>query len=330
MLFETTDATGASVPGIAQPGKTGWLYMLNRKTGKPLFPSPEKPVPQSTVEKTWPTQPIPSVGAFTPHGPPSASQIARVKKQRTGTAKKLAIEIAKNIYTPVSTTKMTIYAPGPEGGDNWEPSSYNPKTHMFYVCAAYQTVGVLAAASTFKTGQSYAGIGAISGIGYNEAPGTFTAIDVRTGKIAWQKNWPEPCYSGTATTAGNLVFVGRNAGQLQAYDATSGKFLWSFQTGAGANGSPTFFEQNGKEYLAFYAAGNSLQATAHGDSFWLFGLDGKLGPVPLQVRELARSMLARTAAPRRPATPQLVKPSSQTTVPSATERSAQAAMAVPI
>jgi alcohol dehydrogenase (cytochrome c) len=56
--------------------------------------------------------------------------------------------------------------------------------------------------------------------------------------------------------------------------------LWSFQTGAGANGSPTLFEDGGKEYLAFYAAGNSLQGTPHGDSFWLFGLDGTKGPAP--------------------------------------------------
>ena len=53
-----------------------------------------------------------------------------------------------------------------------------------------------------------------------------------------------------STTAGNLVFVGRNAGQLQAYDATNGKRLWSFQTGAGANNTATIFQQNGKEYVA--------------------------------------------------------------------------------
>jgi alcohol dehydrogenase (cytochrome c) len=279
VLFDATVA-GKPVTGIAQSSKTGWLYMLDRKTGKPLFPSPEKKVPQVAAQKSWPTQPFPSVGAFIPHGAPPPAQVARVKRERTGAAKKLAVEVAKTIYTPPSLTKMTIYAPGAQGGNNWEPVSYNPKTHLFYVCAAYQTEGVQAAPTPFKSGQSYTGIGAVSGGGWPESTGTFTAIDATTGAVAWQKKWPEACYSGTATTGGNLVFVGRNAGQLQAYDATSGKLLWSFQTGAGANGSPTFFEQGGKQYVAFYAAGNSLQATPHGDSFWLFGLDGKLGPAP--------------------------------------------------
>jgi quinohemoprotein ethanol dehydrogenase len=280
VLFDTKSSSGADVKGIAQPGKTGWLYMLDRATGKPLFPSPEKAVPQNAAQKTWPTQPIPSVGAFIPHGMPPAAQIARVDKERTGASKKLTLDIAKTMYTPPSTTKMTIYSPGPQGGDNWEPSSYNPKTNMFYVCSAYQTVGVQAASNPFKVGQSFSGIGALSGLAWTESTGTFTAISATTGKVVWQKQWPESCYSGTATTAGNLVFVGRNAGQLQAYNATNGKMLWSFQTGAGANGSPTFFQQDGKEYVAFYAAGNSLQASPHGDNFWLFSLDGTVGPLP--------------------------------------------------
>ena len=54
--------------------------------------------------------------------------------------------------------------------------------------------------------------------------------------------------------------------------------LWSFQTGAGANDTAAVFEQDGKQYVAFLAAGNSLVATAHGDSLWLFSLDGTLGP----------------------------------------------------
>jgi quinohemoprotein ethanol dehydrogenase len=60
----------------------------------------------------------------------------------------------------------------------------------------------------------------------------------------------------------------------------NGKLVWSFQTGAGANDQPTVFQQGGKEFIAFLSGGNSLQATPHGDSLWLFGLNGKLGPAP--------------------------------------------------
>jgi uncharacterized cupredoxin-like copper-binding protein len=105
-----------------------------------------------------------------------------------------------------------------------------------------------------------------------------TAIDAATDRIAWQKQFPDSCYSGTTSTAGNLVFVGRDKGQLQAYDATNGNLAWSFQTGAGANNTATVFSLNGKEVVAFYAAGSALGGTAHGDDVWLFGLGGKLGP----------------------------------------------------
>jgi alcohol dehydrogenase (cytochrome c) len=118
------------------------------------------------------------------------------------------------------------------------------------------------------------------GGGFGQNMGTFTAIDATSGRIVWQKRWPESCYAGSTTTAGNVVFIGRSDGRLQAYDARSGDQLWSFQTGAGANDAPTIFQRNGKEYLVFYAGGNALSASPHGDNLWLFSLDGKLGPAP--------------------------------------------------
>ena len=71
-----------------------------------------------------------------------------------------------------------------------------------------------------------------------------------------------------------------NNGDLQAYDARNGNLLWSFQTGAGANDTVSVFEQDGKQYVAFLSAGNSLMASPHGDSLWLFSLDGTMGPAP--------------------------------------------------
>jgi len=81
------------------------------------------------------------------------------------------------------------------------------------------------------------------------------------------------------TTAGNLVFVGRNNGELQAYDARNGSRLWSFQTGAGANSTVTSFQQDGKQYIAFLAGGNSLAGTPRNNqNVWMFTLDGTVGP----------------------------------------------------
>ena len=56
----------------------------------------------------------------------------------------------------------------------------------------------------------------------------------------------------------------------------TGKDLWKFQLGAGANATPAIFEHKGSQKIAFYAAGNSLMGNAHGDSLWLLSLKGTL------------------------------------------------------
>jgi quinohemoprotein ethanol dehydrogenase len=282
ILFDAT-VNGHSIHGIGEAEKTGWLYLLNRETGKPLFPTPETKVPQNVKQKTWPTQPIPPYAPVVPHAPSQAqyNQVLGVAKQAAHGNAVPAIK-ATEMYTPY-WDKLTVFTPGPQGGTNWQPSSYNPKTHLFYVCAQSGVTGNTAVPSAaVKQGKvaqlAIGGTLTIAG-GFGENAGTFSAIDVTTGKIVWQKRWAEACYAGSTTTAGNIVFIGRNDGRLQAYNATTGHQLWSFQTGAGANDAPTIFERDGKEYVVFYAAGNALAATSHGDNLWLFGLDGALGPV---------------------------------------------------
>jgi alcohol dehydrogenase (cytochrome c) len=282
VLFDTTIG-GKTVHGIGEAEKTGWLYLLDRSTGKPLFPSPEKPVPQDANQKTSPTQPFPSYAPVVPHVLSDAQYNAVVKAVQIASKGKKTVKVIRSqgIYAPFWKTPVA-YTPGPQGGTNWQPSSYNPNTHMFYVCA--QSGPVAATASTGKPAKQGAeaavAIGstlAIAG-GFGANVGTFSAVDAATGKIVWQKRWPDSCYSASTTTAGNLVFIGRNTGELLAYDARTGNQVWSFQTGAGANNAPTIFQRNGHQYVAFYAGGNALAASPHGDNLWVFALNGKLGP----------------------------------------------------
>jgi quinohemoprotein ethanol dehydrogenase len=271
--------------GIAEPGKTGWLYLLDRTNGKPLFGIAERPVPQDPAEHTSTTQPFPSNPAFAPHtvSPQALKQIQATVDASAAEGRGPKV-VASPIFTPPAapgSATIPAVAPGPQGGTNWPETSYNPKTQLFYVCAQ-------AGASSYVYGENppksetagTADFGSVpTATGFGANVGTFTAIAANGGRIAWQLKWPDSCYSGSVTTAGNLVFVGRNTGELQAYDATSGKRLWSFQTGAGANAPATVFQLDGKQVIAFYAGGNSLAGSAHGDDLWLFGLDGDLGPV---------------------------------------------------
>jgi alcohol dehydrogenase (cytochrome c) len=284
VLFDAT-IDGTLRHGIGEASKTGWLYLLDRTNGKPLLPIPETPVPQNAKQKTWPTQPIPSYEPFVPQAP-SDQQATQVLNQLTKAAGHPVKAIrAKTMFTPYWKTPI-IYTPGPQGGTNWQPSSYNPKTQMFYVCA--QSGPAAATAETAKPAAPKPGAPVTTVLGstltvtggFGSNTGYFSAIDARTGRIVWQKRWAESCYAGSTTTGGNLVFIGRSSGDLVAFDARSGKQLWSFQTGAGANNAPTIFQQNGSQYALFYAGGNALAASPHGDDLWLFGLDGKLGPAP--------------------------------------------------
>lgn len=282
ILFDA-DVGGKTVHGIGEASKTGWLYLLDRETGKPIFPTPEQAVPQDVNQKTAKTQPIPSYQPVVPHVPTQAQFEATVQGASKAAGHSVKAIKATEMYTPFWKT-MVVLTPGPQGGTNWQPSSFNPNTNMFYVCAQSGVVG--STAGTTEPEQRQPGKPAPVAIGstlstpggFSGNKGTFTAVDAASGKIVWQKQWPESCYAGSATTKGNLVFIGRNNGDLQAYDARTGKPLWSFQTGAGANNAPTIFQRDGKEYVAFYAGGNALAATPHGDNLWLFGLDGTLGP----------------------------------------------------
>jgi alcohol dehydrogenase (cytochrome c) len=274
-ILYDANVNGKVVHGIAEASKTGWLYMLDRKTGKPIFPINEKPVPQDPNQKTAATQPYPTTDAFARHELTDADykKIMAAGKAQIGQGKSVDIKRGK-IFDPFGKDPVAVL-PGPTGGDNWPPASYNQKLQMFYICSQNSPAALAQSPLPgHKAGEIYIGSLLVS-TGFN-GDGNVTAIDAQTGKIVWQISTPDSCYSGTVTTAGNLVFVGRNTGELQAYDARNGSRLWSFQTGAGANSTVTTFTQDNEQYVAFAAGGNSLAGTPRGRNVWLFSLNGTM------------------------------------------------------
>jgi quinohemoprotein ethanol dehydrogenase len=273
------EMNGKMVEAVGEPEKTGWVYVLDRKTGKPIYPIPEVKVPQDKANKTSPTQPEPTMPPFSPIE--TSDESVKAVEEALAGEKNAPKVVGTKMFVPMSTdpTSINLSPNAAVGGDNWPPSSYDPKENMYFVASTEGALGVVAETNhtKYKAGQTYTGgeFGPTTGF---SAPGFVTAYDMSTGKIAWQHEFPESPYSGTVSTAGGLVFVGQSKGELQALDEQTGKVLWSFQTGAGANTTVTPFEDEGEEKIAIYAGGNSLAATPHGENFWVFSLKGTMGP----------------------------------------------------
>jgi len=270
---------------VVEVGKTGWAYILDRETGKPLIGIDEKPVPQEPRQATAKTQPFPRGDAIVP-------QFIQIAPEGS------ALVNDGRIFTPFMGKDPTIVAPGIWGGASWPPSAYDPAQQRLFVCASSVINGYTGGGDgTFVT--------PTNGVAYLGGATTFTrvartgiiaALDVTTNKIAWRYQWPEQCYSGTLATAGGLLFVGRSDGRLTALDSANGKQLWEFQTGAGMHAPVSTFEHKGKQYVLAFSAGAALLGSARGDSVWLFGLDGTLPPA-----EPGRPVSRQTAAPAPPA-----------------------------
>ena len=75
------------------------------------------------------------------------------------------------------------------------------------------------------------------------------------------------------------MFRGDPDGNFLAIDAKSGKELWRFQTGFGADAPPVIYEVDGEQFVAIATGGNQLQGSAYGDAVWAFSLKGQLGPL---------------------------------------------------
>ncbi len=266
VILYDVEMDGEMKKGIAQAGKTGFVYFLDRTNGEPLVGIEEQEVPQDERQKTSPTQPIPKGDSFVPQ------EVTKEDVERD-LAPEFDGEIG-GLFTPFWEEPVTI-KPSPQGGANWPPSAYSPETEFFYVLGNDNYFSLSSSEGEFKEGDEY--IGSIWQP-VSEAPqrGTVTALDVKTNTIAWQVKWDAIAYSGLLVTKGNLLFAGHNDGRLIAYDATTGDQVWEYQADAGVNAPAISYEIDGVQYISVLAAGNSLAGSKHGDKVYTFTLDGEL------------------------------------------------------
>lgn len=177
----------------------------------------------------------------------------------------------QNLFQPPTPEGVTI-SPGVGGGSNWTPAAVDQAKGVAYVAAMHQP-------TLYKTAQLPA-VGDKPAVEYTtEDPakvptfGTLTALDLKhEGKILWQAKTPQPLVGGVVATAGGLVFTGEGNGELDAFDAKSGKLVWHFNCGAGVNAPPITYSVDGKQYVAVAAGGSAIWGYPQGDAFIVFGL----------------------------------------------------------
>jgi quinohemoprotein ethanol dehydrogenase len=177
-----------------------------------------------------------------------------------------------------------ILYPSAIGAHNWQASSYNPQTGLVYIPC--MQIGM----KFWRTPEAAAKVkdvrkGGLTGVGVNmdfhvdpkdplDGKGSLLAWDPVAQKLKWRVDYPAMWNAGTMTSAGNLVFQGTHTGIFYAYNAITGKTLWSFDARLGILSPPITYEVDGRQYVSLlvgYGAGGG-EGSTYLSKGWKYGL----------------------------------------------------------
>jgi len=155
-----------------------------------------------------------------------------------------------------ATIAGSLVSPNSSGATNWPTPAFSPDTGLFYV-PQNDAYAMFYLTETDPRGAM--GLGGREEDGLGTLGSYLTAIDYKTGKIAWRHRYPGiggGLGPGLLTTAGRLLFGGDLGGNLVAYDPANGKILWHTHLGPVSN-APETYMLDGHQYL-LVAAGDTL------------------------------------------------------------------------
>lgn len=294
---------------VIQPTKHGFVFVLDRDTGKPVWPVEERPVPQGGAdgEKLSPTQPFPThVPALTPQAISADDTLSLWPSfGRSDCERQFLAARNEGLFTPPST-QGTLEFPMTGGGVNWGSAAFDPVNQILYAntTRAVHLIKLIprTEAANFNPppghdfGQQQGAPFAMSravvkssiGLLCNKPPwGEMVAIDLKGGKILWRATvgttedlaplgmpfpWGTPLFNGVAITASGLVFTGAMDAYLRAYDATTGRELWQGRLPVPGVANAMTYLWKGEQYVAIGAGGHSEAGTSIGDSVVAFRL----------------------------------------------------------
>ena len=274
-------------------------------------PVPQSEVP---LERTSKTQPFPLKPPPLSRMTMTAADIATVTPELEAACKKLIEGVQLGgPYLPVAYNRLRVQFPGNHGGVNWGGTSFNPQLGYLFVntnelgqLQGFRDPAPATEGAAAASGRG-AGGGRESNNPYQGMPGgarfkdeelnmmcqqppwgQLTAVNVNTGEFAWRvplgvtdslppdkQKTGRPGNGGTIATAGGLVFIGAtDDSRFRAFDAKTGKELWTVKLGAAAQATPSTYQaSDGKQYVVITSTGGGfLDAPTTDDSITAFAL----------------------------------------------------------
>ncbi|WP_379554548.1 PQQ-dependent dehydrogenase, methanol/ethanol family [Qipengyuania sp. DGS5-3] len=235
---------------LMQAPKNGFFYVLDRATGE--FISGE-----AYTTMNWAT-------GIDENGRPIENPETRIDK----------------------TGAPALVMPGPLGGHNWHPMAYHPGENLVYI-PAFEAGMLYVPEEDWKPDRAR-GFNIGFDLGAGDLPpdlgirrevvktlkGSLVAWDPVAQEAKWSVEHPGPWNGGLLATGGGLVFQGTAGSEFNAYDASNGEKLWSFDAQTGVVAPPITYTVNGEQYVAVLAGwGGAYALSVDG------GLINDLAPV---------------------------------------------------
>jgi quinoprotein glucose dehydrogenase len=298
---------GKTIPALVQSTKQGFLYVLNRLTGKPIYPMSERTVPASDVpgEKASPTQPwvdtpAPTVSERFPGIFPLADMLS------LGYCSRAYAKLRDDgKFTPPSLQGSVAF-PGKVGGVEWGGGAVDPATQTYVVNSnnvvqVYKLIPRKQYEAARKAGrklgspqrgapyavQTYPFLNPLGMPCWKPPYGTLSSYNLKTGELLWREpfgqvqqwgfympeSWGSVTLGPPIITASGLIFIGASMdSRARALDLKTGKVLWKAQLAAPAVSSPATYVYKGKQYVVFVAGGNPILMPKLGDELVAFAL----------------------------------------------------------
>jgi len=310
VLF-TQRVGGKEIPALVAATKLGFVFVLDRRTGQPLFPVEERPVPQSTLpgEHSAPTQPFPVKPAPLHPLTLKREDLWGLSFWDRGRCQKAfdALDY-QGVFTPPSL-KGTLQYPGLGGGINWGSVSVDPQRNRLVV--NLQAAPFVIRAVPRKDYRGSSDVNDLVGLHPQQGTpwvtvrepflsplktpcvpppwGRLVALDLNSGDKLWERTLGNlhgmapfgehfdtgtPNSGGSLQTGGGLVFIAATMDKyLRAFDADSGTELWRHELPYAAHATPMTYRAGGRQYLVIGAGGHGALGTETGDAIVAFTLE---------------------------------------------------------